>query len=159
MNRQRCSQVGFGLTALGLTALCVIAAGCEDGAVSFNYNRYERQPRVEHRVVYVPETHVCGHGCHDHVYDGGRVVVVGGHRHGPGCGHDYDGHHWVIVGKARAVHVDREPAHVARVETVPSGAVRVYSPRRRIWIDIDAGHRHGPHCGHVHRDGRWCVHD
>ena len=71
----------------GFAALCAGIAGCDDGGVSFNYNRYERRPVVEHRVVYVQPTHVCTSACHDHVYDGGHVIVVSGHQHGPNCGH------------------------------------------------------------------------
>jgi hypothetical protein len=41
---------------------------------------------------------VCGHHCHEHYWDGGRVVVMKGHVHGPGCGHDWNGRYWISVG-------------------------------------------------------------
>jgi hypothetical protein len=42
--------------------------------------------------------HVCTSDCHHHYHDGVKLVPVKkGHRHGPGCGHRWNGKHWVKV--------------------------------------------------------------
>jgi len=50
-----------------------------------------------------------------------------------------------------AVIVDERPRHYQGAE------VRVFDGRRNIWISIERGHVHGPHCGHVFVHGRWEV--
>ena len=40
-------------------------------------------------------THVCTPDCHEHYYDGEKLVILRGHRHGPGCGHVWNGKYWV----------------------------------------------------------------
>ena len=74
-----------GMLLAALTAL-FLACGCDDR---------------ERKVVRVqPERqHYCSVDCHHHYWDSQRTtyVKVDRHRHGPGCGHRWDGHHWVAV--------------------------------------------------------------
>lgn len=44
--------------------------------------------------------HVCTHDCHDHFWNGSRIVKLTSHRHGRGCGHAFRGGHWIVAGKA-----------------------------------------------------------
>lgn len=87
-------------------AIALVCAGCRLNSLSFSYHDddYHHRPHV---VTRVHTGHVCHSGCHDHYWDGGRVVVLSGHRHGPSCGHYWDGSHWSISAK-----------HVTRVHKV-----------------------------------------
>ncbi len=98
--------------------------------------------------------HICGPGCHDHYWDGGKIVVIRDkHRHGPSCGHHFDGNHWVI-----AVSRDRPgPDRVVRIPAPPGEAkFYVYDRRGSKWLKVAKGHTHGPKCGHVVVEGHWC---
>lgn len=135
-----------GMVFLGLFGLLT---GCQ-GGLAVNY--YEADPPP--RVVHVDRGHVCGPGCHDHYWDGGKIVVIRDrHRHGPGCGHHFDGNHWVI-----AVSRDRPgPDRVVRIPAPPGEAkFFVYDRRSSKWLKVSKGHTHGPKCGHVVIEGHWC---
>ncbi len=90
---------------IGLAALAtavIFTGGCRISSFSmsaYDDHHYRHRPAgVTH--VYAHEGHVCSHDCHDHYWDGTRVVVLaGGHRHGPHCGHNWNGSRWIIVGK------------------------------------------------------------
>ncbi len=49
-------------------------------------------------VTRVPARHVCTQGCHHHYWNGSRLIDVRGHRHGPGCGHQWNGSYWIVGG-------------------------------------------------------------
>jgi hypothetical protein len=152
-------------------SLAVLAAGLAVGLggcriSSFHVSAYDDDPPPVQRV-YLPEGHVCGQHCEDHYYDGARVVVLSGHRHGPGCGHDWDGYRWIVIRKGKVKHVHNQPP-VYRVHEVPQKVVTVghvhsdhcgcaYHPHQKTWIVIENGHRHGPDCGHVFVEGRWTI--
>ena len=133
------------LTAIGLFPLIV---GCDGGSFSLAYH----DDRPVRRVYVDPgSVHVCTHGCHHHYWDGGRLVVLNGHRHGPGCGHHFDGKYWVRVSARGArVHVDAGPIHVCS-----------HNCHHHYWdggkLVVLTGHRHGPGCGHVFKSNRWLV--
>jgi len=130
-------------------ALFLIPLGCSLGSLSIHH--HEDGPR---RVKRVPHRHVCSRSCHDHYYDGSDVVVIRGrHRHGPDCGHDWDGHHWVVVTKGKA----RVREHERHVHSASCGCV--FEPRGQKWVRVRRGHVHGPHCGHVRVEGRWTIRD
>jgi hypothetical protein len=137
----------FCIAAVGL-------AGCR--LTGFALSAHEDPPPPQY--VVVEEGHICGPYCHDHYWDGARVVVVRGHRHGPGCGHEWDGHYWVAVGKARVTHVHEAPRKVVKmthVHDVHCGCV--YHPYQRTWVVVEPQHVHGPGCGHVYVEGRWTI--
>ena len=119
-----------------LSATALLWAGCERASFRFSY--YDDHP------VHV--SHVCSEHCYDHCYDGGRVVVIRGHRHGHDCGHFWDGRHWVIV------RAGLHPHHGAHVCS-PSCHHHYYDGARLVVLD---GHRHRPGCGHEW-DGRFWV--
>jgi len=136
-------------------------AGCSGGSLSLNY--YEPRPVVYSRPVYVREHHICSHDCHDHYWDGHGVVVLRDrHRHGPGCGHYWDGSHWTVSARIS------KNGHDAEVAVRPQKARRIvhnhgphcgcaYDRRGNKWIVVQEGHRHGPGCGHVLIEGRWSI--
>jgi len=64
----------------------------------------------------------------------------------------------VEVHKAPAARVRPALVHVVEIPP-PPGPVNLYVLDRRgsKWLMIAKGHVHGPGCGHVHVDGRWCV--
>lgn len=45
----------------------------------------------------IPSGHRCTADCLDHYYDGSQVVVLKGHRHDRGCGHAFNGTHWIDI--------------------------------------------------------------
>lgn len=111
-----------GLVLLGMIA--AVTAGCSGGRFSFNY--YDDDPPPV-KVVHVHKRplHVCNHDHHDCYWDGSRVVVIGGHRHGPGCGHMWDGKHWVVYkAKVTGRHPPFKKAKVRRAHP-PPGKTRV----------------------------------
>ena len=154
-----------------LSALLIACTACE--RVSFSY--YERGPRPVHRRT----THVCTKDCHHHYHDGTRLVVTRGHRHGPGCGHVWNGRYWVperktvvyhvhkpkpkpvVVHKHKPVGVHKHKARPGKkfvLKTARPGKYYVYDRRGSKWVKIRKGHVHGPGCGHVYVDGVWCLH-
>ena len=48
-----------------------------------------------------PVRHVCTRDCHHHYYDGSRIIELPRHRHGPGCGHVWNGRYWVTGAERR----------------------------------------------------------
>jgi hypothetical protein len=139
----------------------VVISGCRLGSLSFRYHDDDHHGHGRARVthVYAETGHVCSHGCHDHYWDGGRVVVVSGHRHGPGCGHHWSGSHWLVVrkGKAKRVYHDGHQG-VVKVRHVhgPSCGC-AYHGHHRKWVKVRTGHVHGPGCGHLYIEGRWTI--
>ena len=92
----------LGLFATSL--LIPVGAGCNGGGFSFSY--HDRRPVK----VWHVHTHVCTEACDHCYYDGVKFVALEkGHRHGPGCGHVWNGKHWVLAEKGKA----RRPAPVA----------------------------------------------
>ncbi len=80
------------LGSMGMVAIGYWCAGCS-GSVSFFDHDHPRRTTV----VHVDEGHVCTENC-DHYYHEGKYIVVHKHRHGPGCGHRFDGGRWIVSG-------------------------------------------------------------
>ena len=134
----------------GTAALLGCAAGCHEASVSVNY--HESRPTRETRVHV---THVCTPECR-HFYDGDRVVVIRErHRHGPGCGHYFNGRHWVVQ-----VRHDPGPPPRKRVVTEHRHGPNcgcVFDRSGSKWVAVEQGHVHGPGCGHARVNGRWVL--
>lgn len=145
-----------------LIATATLGGGCRRTTVRFE-QRYEP---VVHERVYV-ESHVCTHNCHGHYWDGHRAVeIVGGHHHGPGCGHHWDGVHWTLIVEP-TIRVERgrhrgEPAHGNRhppvhVEKHREGSRPAYLSKKGPARKSGRGHAHDADCGCVYdgRHDRW----
>ncbi len=134
----------FSYWSTSAAVLGMLCMGCHGGSFALHVQE-ERPARVRH----VHRSHVCTQACHDHYYDGARVVVIGGgHRHGPDCGHHWDGHYWVVV---RRSHPHRRAPHVCSRD-----CHHHYYDGAKLVV-IGGGHRHGRSCGH-HWDGHhWVV--
>lgn len=92
--------------------------------------------------------HVCTVDCHHHYYDGRKLVVIKSHRHGPGCGHSWDGRRYV-ASKRVVVRRGRGPEHVCTPDC---------SHYYRGGVVVESrGHRHGRGCGHVFDGRRWVA--
>ena len=135
--------------------MLALGLGCRSGSVSFAYVD-DHPTRV--RVYDVGAGHICNHDCHDHYWDGGRIVVLkSGHRHHRGCGHVWDGSHWV-VGGSPAIRVHRGPQRVSKAVHVHSAACGcAWDRRERVWVSLQRGHTHGRNCGHIYINGKWCL--
>jgi len=143
--------VDMKLGVLSLVALCGLAfvcAGCENGGMAFSYSEHSRrhgrhvgvvagspgpvvvqQPVVVERPVVVEQPVVVG-----------QPVIV----EQPG----------VVVERRPVTRVHEGPQ---RVEVDRGAEVRVYDRRRGVWVVVDRGHVHGPHCGHILVSGRWEI--
>ena len=95
-------------------------------------------------AVVIERTHVCTRGCNHHFYNGSRVVVLRGHRHGPRCGHVWDGRYWI-----------RGPRRAVRTRHVCTRRCNHFWNGSRL-INI-RGHRHGPGCGHNWNGTYWIA--
>lgn len=122
------------LYAFEIAAACLVLCGCDD-----------RDDEV--RVVQVSRTHVCDVDCHEHYVRDGRVVVIEKHRHGPGCGHEWDGGHWVVYTSTR------RPIRATHVCTL---TCRHYYDGGRV-VQLGTTHRHTAGCGHVYDGQRWVI--
>ncbi|MCO6438383.1 MAG: hypothetical protein J5J06_14925 [Phycisphaerae bacterium] len=142
--------------AVGSTLLLLFIAGCNRGSLAISYHDHRSPPER----TYVHVDHVCTDHC-DEYYDGHRVVVIRGHHHGPGCGHVWDGRHWVVIRKAparetvRPIHGPRKAVVVEHVHGPDCGCV--YDRAGSKWVRVKRGHVHGPHCGHLYVEGRWVI--
>jgi hypothetical protein len=97
-------------------SLSLACSGCR--IVGFSISSYEHRPRPV-RVTHVVEhpVHVCSQDCHDHYWDGAQVVVIsGGHRHGPQCGHHWNSTHWVVVKKSKVKRIHIGPKKVKKIK-------------------------------------------
>jgi hypothetical protein len=147
----------------------VAVTGCRSASFSYHEERPRHRPV---RVYEAPRGHVCSRDCHDHYWDGRRVVVIqSGHRHYPGCGHEWDGGRWVVVanapvvGKAPAARVHEPPRKyevprkksfsVDHIHSATCGCV--WNRREREWMPVEPGHVHGRHCGHIFVEGKWTL--
>lgn len=127
--------------------LAVLLPACQEGAVSLHYHDQAPRPAPV-RTVHV--SHICTRDCHEHFYDGGRVVAVVGHRHGPGCGHEWSGKYWVLSGR-----VSVSPRPSAAVHVCSRDCHEHYYDGRAVVTIV--GHRHGPGCGHAWDGRHWVV--
>ena len=178
--------VRFGL-ALVPAAMCI---GCNGGSLSLAYHDSHHVVEPVHvRPVHVRPVHVdiverphvsvihvCTHDCHNHYWDGAKLVVIArGHRHGANCGHHWSGRRWVVVaargahrarvrgahdrgGHGRDVHI-RGPrgrsVHIQHVHGPRCGCA--FDRHHKKWIVIGTGHVHRRGCGHVFAGGRWSI--
>ena len=146
------------VSPMPVVATVLVCLGCRGGSFSLNLYDYDPPPvRVTH--VHRHVDHVCSYDCHDHYWDGARVVVVSDHRHGHGCGHVWDGMHWVVVIKRRVnrAHHDH-PTRVVKVKHAHGPSCgHVYHHHKHKWLKIKKRHVHGHHCGHVFIEGRWSI--
>ncbi len=110
------------------------------------------------RTVYVHEQrpsrygpgHVCTRDCHDHYHNGSRLVVVDRHRHGPNCGHRWNGRRWVVSPRS----VVRSGRHVRTAHVCTRDCNHHYHDGSKLVV-LQKGHRHGPGCGHRWDGHRW----
>jgi len=150
------------LIGLGLLFGAIGLAGCSEGS-SFGFSYAEEEPPP--RVVMVEPAHICTPGCPHYYHEGQYVVVKRGHHHGPGCGHVFDGRRWMVAVATPSGHVHVEsakvhppPARAVRIPPPPGHAnAYVYDRRGSKWLKVSGKHVHGPHCGHVHVEGHWCM--
>jgi len=131
---------------------------CEGCGHHWNGTRwvlYDRGPR-RHRA-----RHVCSRSCDHHYYDGSNLIVLEGHRHGPNCGHHWDGTYWVASARTNRTNPPRKayPYRGVRrshhVHDANCGCA--YDRRRSRWVVIGRDHTHRSGCGHAFVDGRWCL--
>ncbi|MFQ5494377.1 MAG: hypothetical protein ACE5EX_03255, partial [Phycisphaerae bacterium] len=122
----------------------LLTTGCHFSLVSADRGHHRRVT-----YVHVPATHVCSYGCENHCWDGDRVVVLSDHHHGPGCGHRWDGAHWVLAARVGVTHVHAPRVHVC-----------AHDCHDHYWNGVTlvalTGHHHGPGCGH-HWNGKYWV--
>jgi hypothetical protein len=119
-----------------LAAAVLVSTGCE---------RRKKVRVHDGDATRVAVAHTCTRDCHHHYYDGTRLVVLRDHRHGPGCGHTWNGKHWVRVKRKvvkPAVHVCTRDCHH-----------HYYDGKKLVVLK---NHRHRPGCGH-RWDGRHWV--
>ncbi len=123
-----------------LTIAAILAGtGCHGSFVYYDDGHTTTKRRVQRGHVHVKT-------CHDCYYDGPRLIVLTGHRHGPGCGHVWNGRHWVVARKAPAK---------KRVGVYTKGhSDRYWNGKKYVIIK---GHRHGPGCGHVWNGKHWVT--
>ena len=146
-------------TLVPASAVLLFIVGCSDGGFSLNY--YEPRPVVHSRPVRAHITHVCTHDCHDHYWDGRRVVTLHGrHRHSSHCGHHWDGSRWIVSAKIskghKSGHVKTRKAR-RHIHTHGAHCGCAYDRHGHKWIVVHEGHVHGPNCGHVRVQGRWSI--
>lgn len=100
------------------------------------------------RADPAPDSHDCHDGC-DHHWDGVRFVVVAGHRHGHGCGHERHGNRWVVARVVAPARSDLDDSHSCHDDCDHHwDGVRFV---------VLTGHRHGHGCGHERHGNRWVV--
>ncbi len=144
--------LGYG----ALAALALVCAGCRISSFSMSVDDDHRRHRRVTRL-HLPTTHICTHNCHDHYWDGGRVVVLSRHRHGPNCGHYWDGSYWLSGSSSRKARVHGSPKIVKVKHRHSAHCGCAYDGHSRKWIKVRKGHIHGPGCGHRHKNGRWTI--
>jgi len=96
--------------------------------------------------VVIDRRHICNDGCFNHYYNGNRVVVLRGHRHGPDCGHRFNGRYWIRGKRVRRGNV----RHVC----TRNCNNHVFQGGRLITL---RGHQHNRRCGHVWNGNHWVV--
>ncbi len=121
------------LTLGAVIVSALLAAGCDDRDNEVRYREVERE-------------HVCDVNCHHHYYDEHKVtyVTVDKHRHGPGCGHEWNGDRWVVIRRT----VARPSGHHCTVDCRDHH----YHEGRQV---VQKGHVHGRGCGHRYDGHRW----
>ncbi len=115
---------------LVVACLAVVCSGCRLNSLSIGYHDdgYGHH-RSTHVVTRIHSGHICSSSCHDHYWDGGRVVVLSGHRHGPGCGHYWGGSRWVVGVK-----------HVGKVHLKTHKKIRKLHKPKKIKVKIKRHH-------------------
>jgi len=124
------------LLTAALGAILCAGVGCDDRDVEFHAH-YDRE-----------SGHVCTRECHDHYYDGGKVIVIKGrHRHGPDCGHSWAGSRWTL-----SVNVGGRNSR----DHICTRSCDHYYDGGKL-IVIKKGHRHDDRCGHQWDGKRWIL--
>ncbi|MCH7808552.1 MAG: hypothetical protein IIB60_04955 [Planctomycetes bacterium] len=135
-----------------IAPVVLVALGCRGGSFSFNYHDHRparsAQPvQLAQPAQPVRPVHVCTRACHHHFFDGTKLVVIeGNHHHRAGCGHGWDGHHWVRV--------YRGPLS-PRGHRCTLDCHNHYSDG--IKLILIAGHHHGQGCGHLWDGEHWLL--
>lgn len=63
----------------------------------FKNNRWEISFRAtKHGSRFSLSGHTCNENCHNHYWNGAKLVSLKRHRHRANCGHQWDGSHWVV---------------------------------------------------------------
>ncbi|MCH8243948.1 MAG: hypothetical protein IH897_15240 [Planctomycetes bacterium] len=106
------SKILFGIVTFAV--VLAFATGCRLRSLSISAYDHDRHGYAHGEVVhhdyvhhepasvrvYTRRGHVCGFDCHDHYWNGVKLLVLdGGHRHGPHCGHHWSGSRWTLVAK------------------------------------------------------------
>ena len=100
----------------------------------------------DYEDVVIEQRHICTDACHNHFYNGNRVVVIRGHRHGPNCGHRFSGRYWIRGQRPRRAsvrHVCTRNCHN-----------HVFRGGRLVTI---RGHQHDRRCGHIWNGQYWVA--
>lgn len=127
------------LTIIGLASATLLASGCGGGG--------KRTKTVE--VVRPDRGHTCELHCHPHYHDNrGKLIVVKDHRHGPGCGHQWDGRRWVAAKRVET----RQRGHACDLDCHGHH----FEGGREVRL---SRHQHGRDCGHVYNGHRWVKSD
>ena len=137
----------FRAVKIGL-AVCsgLLVLGCEGSTFSLNLHPGYHTDHHPVLLSYAQVDHVCGRHCDDHYWTGSRVVVLNDHNHHAGCGHDWDGSHWIAVSRRH-----RRPA----VHVCGHGCNHHYWNGHEL-VGL-TGHVHGHRCGHSWSGKRWIV--
>ena len=123
------------IACLAVVLFAIVVVGC---------GRKETVYVIKQEPRHYGHDHVCTRHCHTHCYEGDRLIVLKGHRHGPGCGHRWTGRRWLVVRKPtvrRSVHVCTRDCHH-----------HYYNGKRLV---ILKRHKHGPGCGHRWNGEHW----
>ena len=139
----------------------VALTGC--GRTDVSVSRHDQEPIVVEKH-YIPAegevVHVCNRHCQDHYWDGSRIIIVEkGHEHKAGCGHVWDGRHWVLA-QQPAKRVRSGPQKVKVVDPNHEHSAKcgcVFDLRSRTWVAVPGNHVHGKGCGHIYSNGKWCM--
>ena len=101
---------------LAFSTIVAVSAGCRLNSFSMSaYDNdsdahFEYEQHSSHsKPVYLRRSHVCGHDCNDHYWNGFSLVALrNSHHHGSSCGHRWSGSRWVAGhGKGRSHHYRR----------------------------------------------------
>ncbi len=126
-------------------ASVALATGCSDPNASAR-RQVDEGPAPETNAASAAEPVAeCSRESTDCYFNGERNVVLEEHPHRPGCGHAWDGEHWLAVVPCNPLHED---SHRCTVD-----CQNHYRHHDKI-VSI-YGHKHAAGCGHLWDDENW----